>query len=353
MFDFKDAIKFSKQKYLLVACILLFIVSVSIITIEFFLNIPFRRPGFAVAAFGTAGAIVLLISGRYRVATIYCSVLFSVAIGVGTFFGPSARNVNSWYPVFFFYHLFFTSRKHTIAALGGCVSLVLIHFYFYRAPSELGVLFDSLGALLVLSLLGLAISKAMEQVIEDKDVLLKELHHRVRNNLQVMLGMISLLKDSEDSLDLEEALSSLERKILALSNVHSHAHVSRDFSHVFMKEVFASYLPRILPRAGNRLRLDFQDANTLLNVREASIVAMIAGEVLVHCIDNDEKSSDLIRVGLTWNHVDEYILSMEGAILPDGKGREFIEMLVQQLKGELDVDQKTPGSCIVRFKSTK
>jgi PAS domain S-box-containing protein len=78
--------------------------------------------------------------------------------------------------------------------------------------------------------------KQIETALEEKEVLLRELYHRTKNNMQVIASIISLRKSVEKNTRLKEVLKELENKIYSMALVHQKLYQSQDLSKIDVKE---------------------------------------------------------------------------------------------------------------------
>lgn len=71
---------------------------------------------------------------------------------------------------------------------------------------------------------------------EEKEVLLKEIHHRVRNNLQVIISLINLQMSKFEGDEAQEALSEVQNRVRSMALVHQRMYQTSNFKEVQLKE---------------------------------------------------------------------------------------------------------------------
>ena len=76
---------------------------------------------------------------------------------------------------------------------------------------------------------------AVEQSLREKEILIKELYHRTKNNMQVISSLLRLKARSIDNEELSDAFKEVENKILSMALVHKELYQSRDLSHLNLK----------------------------------------------------------------------------------------------------------------------
>ena len=88
---------------------------------------------------------------------------------------------------------------------------------------------------IILTISNTAKSKSKELIEkknEENELLLKELHHRVKNNLQIIYSLINLQKRRIDSPALHQSLSMVQNRIKTMSLVHQNLHENENFKEV-------------------------------------------------------------------------------------------------------------------------
>jgi PAS domain S-box-containing protein len=205
------------------------------------------------------------------------------------------------------------------------------------------------------------------QSLKEKEVLLKEIHHRVKNNLQVVSSLLKLqsrfLKDSEATNILLES----QNRVRSMALVHQKLYQSKDFANVD----FADYV--------NQLTMNLMDAykyktNTiLLNIKADKIligmdVAIPCGLIINELISNslkyafDEKENGKIDIILKNCGNDSYSITIRdnGAGFPkdidfrDTKtlGMQLVNTLVCQIDGKIEKLSGKGTAFEIIFKNT-
>ncbi|WP_061221703.1 sensor histidine kinase [Leptospira borgpetersenii] len=195
------------------------------------------RPSFILLITASGISIALILSGRFRWAVwiTLASVLLGISLGI--FFGDLEGNHVLSLPILVIVFLLFTNIRTTIFV--SLYSFFLMYIFLYRmygsgglktsfvVDSVLGFLFFTLMSVLTVNLLNL--------YIKEKDELIKEIHHRVRNNLQVLCGLADLHKN--DWSDSKKVLIKFQNRILAMSEVHNYLYKSDNYHKIEFSEV--------------------------------------------------------------------------------------------------------------------
>jgi len=203
--------------------------------------------------------------------------------------------------------------------------------------------------------------------LSEKEVLLKEVHHRVKNNLQVISGLLEMQNISVTDESVKLALKEGQNRIQSVALVHKMMYQSENVSKVNMQKYLEELLQVLeLSYANSRkniqtvIHADGVDFDVTLAVPISLIVNEAVCNAYKHAFEN--KKSGIIQVGLSKEQEATYSLLIkdDGVGLPKGFdvkqlksiGFDLIHGLARQLKGKLIVNG-TPGTEIkITFSST-
>ena len=199
--------------------------------------------------------------------------------------------------------------------------------------------------------------KALRASLEEKDMLLKEVHHRVKNNMAVIMGLIDLQGQSNDE-QTRTAMKELSNRIRSMLLVHEQLYRSENFARID----FQDYLNVLTAH----LRSSYQSSRNIhVSVAASGIKmgldsAVPCGLLITELVNNAFKyafpagqtcsgaSGCEIAVSAEWDGA-AYTLTVSdnGVGLPDGldwtktktMGLVLVKMLGQhQLQGKIEVD---------------
>ncbi len=349
MFNVTETPDLHRKNQLFVVSVITGIVCFGIISFEYFIGNHVWRPGYTVAGVASILSSLFILSGRYSFAVYLCSLCFALAIGLGIFFGPGFKNAIVWFPVFVFFHLYFFNRRMTILSMFYCFGLLIAKMIFMKNGERSEILLDSIASLGLLTLFALSISGSLDKLLADKDLLLRELSHRVRNNLQVILDMVSLLQDSNESFDTRIALQTLERRVIALSAVHAVSQNSEDVQRISIGEVVENYLNRIVSKYKALPEIDPLGKHLLLDVKDANLLLLILGEIISTVTESVTTHIEDVRISFKSPTLETFQLQVEGANLSEGEWSSFSRLLLNQHGGDLRMDLKGTGKILATF----
>ena len=203
----------------------------------------------------------------------------------------------------------------------------------------------------------------LRKLLNEKEVLLKEVHHRVKNNLQVISSILNLQSSYvKDQMTLD-ILRESQNRIKAMSFIHESLYRSDDFSFVN----FSSYINSlssnlvqtyIIKHANINLELDLGDVN--LNLDQAIPCGLIINELVSNSIKYAFPFNKQGKIGIKLTKADNKIylsVSDNGVGLPDNLdlentdtlGLQLVYILVSQLDGDIKVINKKGTTFLFNF----
>jgi len=206
--------------------------------------------------------------------------------------------------------------------------------------------------------------KRMAQALAEKEVLLREIHHRVKNNLQVIYGLLSL--QSRDLHD-QRATGLLEdsrQRVKTMAIVHETLYESRDLSEVSAPAFVQSLTENVLsvfrrghPGVEIRTRIEAIQLSLDQAVPTGLIINELVTNAVKYAFPGDRRG--VIRVELSLIPVDRLQLCVcdDGIGLPDGLdmgatetlGLKLVVALAAQLQGSLEVQRGSGTGFFLRF----
>ena len=190
--------------------------------------------------------------------------------------------------------------------------------------------------------------------LREKEILLRELHHRVKNNMQVISGLLDLQARSSGNPELIEMLNKSQSRIRSMALVHEQLYASKDLARIDMvgyvralsQELFQAY--KIDPR-----KIDLivpTDGNVYVDISKAIPCGLILNELvsnaLKHSFPSNGPGELRIIIHETKNKEIEIIVRDNGLGLPDdvdiqqprSMGLYLVNGLVKkQLEGQIEV----------------
>lgn len=198
----------------------------------------------------------------------------------------------------------------------------------------------------------------LEIALEEKEVLLRELNHRVKNNMQTIISLIRLQNDEIHDSKINTLLSTIQNRISAISHLHELLYRKDAITFVNAYE----YLERIVFEIQQSFAHDIEveyDTNCTLSAESAIYCGLVINELLTnsfkHAFDKDE--SGFIKIDFIRNN-NEYSLiysdngkGYDQNIKKESLGLILIETLTKkQLKAQLDINSTKGVKVEIKWK---
>ncbi len=204
--------------------------------------------------------------------------------------------------------------------------------------------------------------------LQEKEVLLREIHHRVKNNMQVISSLFSLQAGRTMSDECRGVLREGQARIRSMSLVHEKLYQSRDLSKIefggYVRSLTAHLFHSYLDRPGQvQLKTDLESVS--LDINAAVPCGLILNELVSNALKHafPDGRSGTIRIGLQKDPSGavELRVADDGVGLPagfdlrksGGFGMEIVNLLVDQLDARLEVERTKGTSFKLTFGEMK
>ncbi len=212
------------------------------------------------------------------------------------------------------------------------------------------------------------LNKSIENQLVERDTLIKEIHHRVKNNLQVVASLLSL----QSSFIKDETIKMLFRysqyRINSMGMVHEMLYKSGDLSKIdyntYINEMVTALIQSMKGR-DNDIALETEIDNIYLNIDTSIPLGLIINEIITNSLkygfQDTKKGVIFIRLEKVQSSGYNYkmVISDNGSGFPadvnfrntKSLGLKLIHKLVLQLRGNIEKDNSKPGTYyIISFK---
>ncbi len=197
--------------------------------------------------------------------------------------------------------------------------------------------------------------QAEEQIQRDlriKETLLQEIHHRVKNNFNVISSLLNLqsqqINTKEDAVN---AFKESRHRIHSMLLVHENLYRARDISRINMKEYIDTMIQDLMPSytQDKKIRLDLSVKDIYLDINAAVPCGLIINEIITnalkHAFEGLGEGRIWISFRLTEKGLYELIVRDDGIGLPsqlnihqtESLGLKLISLLVRQIDGTMNV----------------
>lgn len=202
--------------------------------------------------------------------------------------------------------------------------------------------------------------------MEEKETLLKEVHHRVKNNLQTVSSLLSLQSRNVEEARMKTLLKSTQNRVISMAMVHEMLYMRKDIAHIEYKsyvQELSEYLIRSIKGLDSKVHLKIDIPDIKLGIDTAIPLGLLINEAVTNALKygfSDEEEGE-IYIALKKELDKQYVLNIgdNGVGFPEtvnyknskSLGLKLIYNLTRQLKGTIQRDNSKKGTnYIIKFK---
>lgn len=247
---------------------------------------------------------------------------------------------------------------------------------FQEAKIAQQKLVQYLGIIVVGLLLGLLIfafisyrnrsksNRLLAQKNAENELLMKEIHHRVKNNLEIVSSLLALQSAQIDDLKTKEAMTEGQNRVNSISIVHQKLYQGTNLGSIEMKDYFLNLSENILDSFGaeNKVTLNLAMDKLDLDIDTAVPLGLIINELLTNTIKyafpEGDKGTITIKLEKQ-NDQDLHLVVTDNGIGKSGIthgtgfGTQLVSLLTQQLNGTMKEESENGTTHIFDFKLRK
>ncbi|HJT14658.1 MAG TPA: histidine kinase dimerization/phosphoacceptor domain -containing protein [Dongiaceae bacterium] len=193
----------------------------------------------------------------------------------------------------------------------------------------------------------------LRQSLAQKQMMLREIHHRVKNNLQTVTSLLNLYARIPRGEAVKQAFADVQMRINALALVHRHLYESQDMQEVDLHPFMTNLCSLLQDGSGvppRRVRLSIDIPHVRVTGDRAVPLALLTTEILTnsfkHAFPNQRAGTISVRIAREPGGMANLIIADDGVgqvertpdgDLPGSMGRTLIEAFTRQLGGEITV----------------
>lgn len=202
---------------------------------------------------------------------------------------------------------------------------------------------------------------ALKESLKEKEILLKEIHHRVKNNLQIISSLLSLQNDSISLENFRKSINDSRTRIRTMAMIHEKLYRTSNFANL----EFGDYVTDLInylyhtynPEQGKiKIREDYNKIVLPLDmaIPMGLIINELVSNVFKYAFPGDTKGCLSVYMQLENDQL-RLVIKDDGVGIPEGTDTEntatlglvMVRNLVQQLKGEFEIMSAGGVECII------
>jgi PAS domain S-box-containing protein len=206
--------------------------------------------------------------------------------------------------------------------------------------------------------------ESIHAALREKDVLLGEIHHRVKNNLQIIHSLLDLQSGKIADPTVLEMVRESQNRIKSMALIHQTLYESKDFARVDFRTFLEAFVPQLVASYAvntTAVELSLEASSVLLPINLAIPCGLVVNELISNALKHAFPAGRAgeISVKLTAEPDGKVALTVsdDGVGLPDGfdanetttLGLQLVTLLADQLGAKLSMRRADPTTFTLRF----
>ncbi|MDO9044311.1 MAG: PAS domain S-box protein [Methanobacteriaceae archaeon] len=218
---------------------------------------------------------------------------------------------------------------------------------------------------ILMSLIDITDRKDKEEIIEaslvEKDMMLKEIHHRVKNNLQIISSLLNLQSGNvSDDKDLELFIESRDR-VRSMAMIHEKLYQSENLSKINFKDYLMNLAQQLLMSydLSGKVNLNFDCDDVFMGIETAVPCGLLVNELITNSMKHAFPNELSGNISIVLKEYDDYeiIISDDGIGFPkdinidesNSLGLQIVSNLINQIDGTIEINNSHGTQFKIKF----
>lgn len=209
--------------------------------------------------------------------------------------------------------------------------------------------------------------EALKRSLIEKDILLKEIHHRVKNNLQIVTSLLKLQAGYVNDEKVKQLFRESQNRVQSMSLIHQKLYQTKDLAHIDFKEYIETVTIHLQHSYGileDRVKIFTDVKNMVMSIDNAIPAGLIINELvsnsLKHAFPGGRNGSIFINAAYDEYNKEYWLLVRDDGIgmkqKPDIEnsssfGLKLVNTLVKQLEGIIEIVISGGSEFRIHFRS--
>lgn len=188
--------------------------------------------------------------------------------------------------------------------------------------------------------------------LKEKETLLQEIHHRVKNNMQIISSILRLQNNYVEDQETKVILSESINRIRSMSGIHERLYKFKNFESINFSDYLLELTNEVIYtyKQDTKLNIEIEDdlADIRFNIKQAIPCGLFVNEIISNAVKYAFKGREKGNLFLSLKHIDgniELAIGDDGVGFPkdfsiedsETLGIQLIDSLVDQLDGSLEI----------------
>ncbi|MBP8082140.1 MAG: PAS domain S-box protein [Spirochaetes bacterium] len=205
-------------------------------------------------------------------------------------------------------------------------------------------------------------SQKISDTLREKDILLKEIHHRVKNNLQIISSLLSLQANTIKNAEITSILSESRNRVKTMALIHEKLYQSSDLTRIEIRSYLKNLVQQIFAGSSADIRqisYEVRSDNVFMSIDDAVPCGLIINELvsnsIKHAFNDGRKGRIIVEFLLLPNGKRSLAVADDGEGIPhnfdidktDSLGMKLVSSLSKQIGGEPNIIRQDNGTAVI------
>lgn len=204
--------------------------------------------------------------------------------------------------------------------------------------------------------------QAIRHLLDEKELILQEVHHRVKNNMSTISGLLNIESETAKNFPIKNILQDSAGRVRSMMVLYDKLYRSENKESISVKEYFPQLISEIIRLFPLHETVEVETTidDIILDAKPLSSLGILINELITNTMKYAFNKFENSKIRITIKKMNDYILliySDNGIGIPDyisfenpnGFGLQLIKMLVKQIKGSIILERKNGTQYTIQF----
>ncbi|WP_164891177.1 sensor histidine kinase [Botryobacter ruber] len=207
-------------------------------------------------------------------------------------------------------------------------------------------------------------TQLLEEKNREKETLLKEVHHRVKNNLQIVISLLNLQVRRTKNQDAIDVMRAIRNRVKAMALLHERLYMQNDLGQIDLNDYFTQICESLYSSFGitqEKIALQVAVPHIKIDIDSAITLGLIVNEIVSNALKYafPDEQTGLLRIALESHDNRTYtlVIADNGTGLPPdieqkqslSFGLQLVNSLISKLNGKIELKNKNGTIAILTF----
>jgi two-component sensor histidine kinase len=208
------------------------------------------------------------------------------------------------------------------------------------------------------------IEELKQRSADQKEVMLREIHHRVKNNLAIVISLLTFQLNDNTNPEIKRSLLDIQTRIRAMALIHEHLYRSENLDKIPLATYIISLMQMIMSTySGHRIEIETELDPIEVTIETALPVGLIINELLTNAFKYAFPGNieGTVKISLAEAEGDQCVLTVKDngiglpkSYTPDSSvslGLYIVRLLAEQMDGSLQIDRNKGTAFTITFRN--